>query len=85
MKTMNSAKELGNYDKKFESFSFYKSAVYNKTFLKNQKGNFSGYPYRTYVGSTFMGGYSDHFPVYLYLIRQSRQWKFTFLDFVYSS
>lgn len=60
-------------ERKFKTFSFYKSAVYNKTFLKNQKGNFSGYPYRTYVGSTFMGGYSDHFPVYLYLIRQSRQ------------
>ena len=58
--------------KEFENFSFYKSAVYNKTFLKNQKGNFSGYPYRTYVGSTFMGGYSDHFPVYLYLIRHSK-------------
>ena len=25
-----------------------------------------GYPQRTYVGNNFQGGYSDHFPVYIY-------------------
>ena len=48
----------------------YSSTVYNKEYLKNQEGNFRGYPYRTYVGSTFMGGYSDHFPVYVLLVKE---------------
>ena len=54
----------------FTSFKYFSSKIYNKDFLKNQEGNFKGYPYRTYVGSTFMGGYSDHFPVYLLLVKE---------------
>jgi hypothetical protein len=54
----------------YKSFKFYTSKIYNKEFLKNQEGNFRGYPYRTYVGSTFMGGYSDHFPVYVLLVKE---------------
>jgi hypothetical protein len=54
----------------YKSFKYFSSTVYNKGFLKNKEGNFAGYPFRTYVGSTFMGGYSDHFPVYIYLVRE---------------
>ena len=56
-------------EKKYDDFTFYRSVIFNKSFLKNQKGSFKGYPYRTYVGSTFMGGFSDHFPVYLLLVK----------------
>ena len=55
----------------YKSFKFFSSTVYNKSFLKNKEGNFAGYPFRSYVGSTFMGGYSDHFPVYIYLVREN--------------
>ena len=55
----------------FSSFKYFSSIIYNKQFLKNQEGNFAGYPYRTYVGSTFMGGYSDHFPVYIFLVKEA--------------
>ena len=54
----------------YDSYKFYSSSVYNKEYLKNQEGNFKGYPYRTFVGSTFMGGYSDHFPVYILLVKE---------------
>ena len=54
----------------YSSFKYFSSTVYNKSFLKNKEGNFAGYPFRSYVGSTFMGGYSDHFPVYIYLVRE---------------
>ena len=40
---------------------------FNKPFLLQTEGNFAGYPLRTFVGNNFMGGYSDHFPVYLLL------------------
>ncbi len=58
----------GNYS----SFKFYKAVVYNKAFLKQKTGNFQGYPWRSYVGPNFIGGYSDHFPVYSLLIRERK-------------
>jgi len=33
--------------------------------LRVQEGNYKGYPFRTYVGNRYDGGYSDHFPVYI--------------------
>jgi endonuclease/exonuclease/phosphatase family metal-dependent hydrolase len=52
-------------------FRYYEAGVYDPSYLKLDEGNFKGYPFRTYVGSSYQGGYSDHFPVYTYLIRQS--------------
>ncbi len=58
---------IGN-DKK--DFKFYKAGVYNKKHLKNKEGRYAGYPLRTYAGGIYQGGYSDHFPVYIYLIKE---------------
>ncbi|MFO7880441.1 MAG: endonuclease/exonuclease/phosphatase family protein [Bacteroidota bacterium] len=52
-----------------EGYSFYKAHIYNEPFLRQSKGRFKGYPYRSFVGDTWMGGYSDHFPAYIYLIK----------------
>jgi hypothetical protein len=54
----------------FSTYKFYKAKVFNAAYLKNASGNFAGYPFRTYVGSTWQGGYSDHFPVYMYLVKE---------------
>jgi len=62
---------LIDLEKNYDDFTFYKSVIFNKSFLKNQKGNFKGYPYRTFVGSRFLGGYSDHFPIYMLLVKKS--------------
>ena len=43
--------------------------IYDKEFLKEQKGKYKGNPLRTYVGTKYLGGYSDHFPVYIHLER----------------
>ncbi len=43
----------------------YKSIVYNKQALVETNGRYAGYPKRTYNGSQYNGGYSDHFPVAL--------------------
>ena len=43
----------------------YKSIVYNNQALVETKGKYAGYPKRTYNGSQFNAGYSDHFPVAL--------------------
>lgn len=53
------------------SFQFYEAGIYNPSYLQLEEGNFKGYPFRTFVGSSYQGGYSDHFPVYAYLIREA--------------
>lgn len=51
------------------SYRFYKAKVFNERFLAQPEGEYKGYPYRTYGGGVYLGGYSDHFPVYLYLYK----------------
>jgi len=41
--------------------------IFNRPFLQQKEGRFKGYPWRTYVGDTYQDGYSDHFPVYIYI------------------
>lgn len=53
--------------KDYSSFRFWKAGVYNKTFMTQPSGAYKGYPLRNSNGNV---GYSDHFPVYLYLIKQ---------------
>lgn len=54
------------------SYQFWKAGVYNPSYLVDQHGKYKGYPLRTYAGGSYVGGYSDHFPVYLYLIKEER-------------
>lgn len=49
---------------------FYKSKIYNPRYLRQTEGQFAGYPLRSYAGGQFLGGYSDHFPVFVYLIKE---------------
>ncbi|MPS73650.1 MAG: hypothetical protein E2590_10955 [Chryseobacterium sp.] len=41
--------------------------IYNSPRLRNKDNKNNKYPHRTYSGSRYMGGYSDHFPVILKL------------------
>lgn len=41
--------------------------VLNKDFLKQQTGSYKGYPFRTFSGGVWTGGYSDHFPTEIFL------------------
>ncbi|MDO5664995.1 MAG: endonuclease/exonuclease/phosphatase family protein [Bacteroidia bacterium] len=49
---------------------FWKPEIFNRDFLIQKEGSNKGYPFRTFSNSTFMNGYSDHFPVLVYLIRE---------------
>lgn len=51
-------------------FRFYQAQVFNPKFLVQTSGQFKGYPFRTFSGDTYIGGYSDHFPVYLFLLKE---------------
>ena len=47
---------------------FKKASVYNVEKLGSWDKKFYGRPFRTYAGTRYLGGYSDHFPVFAELI-----------------
>lgn len=51
----------------FSSFQFWKAGIFNKSFLIQTSGKYKGYPLRH---GTDEVGFSDHFPVYIYLIKE---------------
>ena len=63
---------LDNGTKDFSNFKMFKSAIFNKRFLTQKKGRYKGYPFRSFSNGKFTGGYSDHFPVYMYLIKEKK-------------
>jgi predicted extracellular nuclease len=49
------------------TYKYVSAHVFNANFLKTKSGSYQGYPFRTYAGGNYAGGYSDHFPVYIVL------------------
>ena len=41
--------------------------IFKRNYMIQKEGQFKGYPLRTFVGNNFQGGFSDHFPVYIYI------------------
>jgi predicted extracellular nuclease len=54
------------------TYKLFQAKVFNQQFLKQKTGTFAGYPWRTAAGGQYLGGYSDHFPVYLVLDRTAK-------------
>jgi hypothetical protein len=52
------------------TYTFFRAGVFNRRYLVQTEGRFAGYPWRTHAGNTYLGGYSDHFPVYIYVVRE---------------
>jgi len=51
-------------------YRYFQVGIHNPKKLVQQSGPYKGYPFRTYAGNRYLGGYSDHFPVYVYLVRE---------------
>lgn len=49
--------------------SKYYGHIFDRPFLRQTSGQYKNYPLRTFVGNTFQGGYSDHFPVYIFIAK----------------
>jgi len=49
------------------SFKFASAHVFSPNFLLTKAGSYRGYPFRSYGGGNYQGGYSDHLPVYIIL------------------
>ena len=54
--------------KDYTSFRYWKVGIFNKPFLVQKSGQYKGYPLRNQLSGE--PGFSDHFPVYIYLIKE---------------
>ena len=53
---------------KKEGAKFYGN-IFTRPYMIQQEGQYKNYPLRSFVGSNFQNGYSDHFPVYIYIAK----------------
>ncbi|SCX90190.1 Endonuclease/Exonuclease/phosphatase family protein [Flavobacterium anhuiense] len=51
----------------FSSFNFWKAGIFNRPYLIQNSGAYKGYPLRNTLSEA---GFSDHLPVYVYLIKE---------------
>lgn len=57
--------------KNYSQLKLFNTFVFNKHYLSQPEGRFEGYPWRTFAGGVYLEGYSDHFPVYCFLIKEA--------------
>jgi len=60
------------HKKNYTSYKFYKAGIFKPQYLTTQTGKYKGYPFRSWGYGYFTGGYSDHYPSYIYLIRDKK-------------
>ncbi len=53
----------------FSTWQYWKAGIYNKQFMIQTSGQYKGYPLRN---SPSEPGFSDHFPVYIYLLKEKK-------------
>lgn len=62
-------------EKDYSGYQFFRANVFNEKFLVTPHGQYKGYPFRSFGFGGYTGGYSDHFPVYVYLIKRVKEGK----------
>jgi hypothetical protein len=53
----------------YSTFKYWKAGIYNKPYMIQTTGQYKGYPLRHSANEE---GFSDHFPVYIYLIKEMK-------------
>ena len=56
--------------KDYSTYKMFRAMIFNKRFMMQANGQYKGYPLRSFSNGGYTGGYSDHFPVYIYLIKE---------------
>lgn len=57
-------------NKNTEGFFFKEAKIFSKPWMIQQTGRFKGYPKRAYDFNKYIGGYSDHLPTYVILLKE---------------
>jgi hypothetical protein len=53
-----------------KGFKFYTLEFSIRNSFSIKKDSIRGYPFRTFAGGAYQGGYSDHLPVYVILVKE---------------
>lgn len=53
-----------------KTYSLFKTEIFAPTYLITDSGQYKGYPFRSWAGDTYTGGYSDHFPAFAVIQRE---------------
>jgi len=51
------------------TYRFRTANIFRKNFMFTKTGSYMDYPFRTFAGGNYQGGYSDHLPVYIVLTK----------------
>ena len=51
------------------TYKFRSANIFRRDFMFTKTGSYMDYPYRTFAGGNYQGGYSDHLPVYIVLTK----------------
>ncbi len=57
-------------NKNVGGWQYFKAEIFNPNYLKSNFGRYKGYPHRSFSNDSWIDGYSDHFPTYIYLIKE---------------
>lgn len=60
-------------DAPITELKYWKSEVFNRSFLTHQEGRDKGVPLRTHSRGVWLNGYSDHFPTLIYLVKKAEE------------
>jgi hypothetical protein len=57
--------------KDLSTYKFRLARVFNSSFLMQKDGQYKGYPLRSFAGTVWQGGFSDHFPVFVVIVKSA--------------
>ena len=53
----------------YGTYKFRSAHIFRKDYMFTKSGSYMDYPFRTFAGGNYQGGYSDHLPVYIVLVK----------------
>lgn len=60
----------GFTDDATKGYKFHQAKVFSEPYMYQKDGRYKGYPFRSYSFGEYVGGYSDHFPIFIYLLKE---------------
>lgn len=60
-------------DRNQSGYFFHRAHIFSRDYMIEHIGKYKGYPMRTWDGNIYRGGYSDHFPTHVVLLRRNGQ------------
>lgn len=54
------------------TLELYKTEIFSRNYLFQQEGRYKGNTLRTHAGGVWLNGYSDHLPVIVYLVKETK-------------